>query len=89
MPLDPVTLAARISEETGILLLRRTALTTTGTRRLALFRLAMEQSQTFAIRTTLLWRRLRIDFLLGRFAMPLLEHMAAATADGQSTFRRS
>lgn len=41
---------------------------------------------TFGIRTTLGWRRLRVDFEPGKFAGSLLADMGNADADGRSAF---
>ena len=85
MLLDPVTLAARISLETGLALFAEDG-ETEGYHWIVLRPSGHEADHTFAIRISMLWRRLKLEFLPGKFARPLLQSMAAADPGGRSVF---
>ncbi len=86
MLLDPVLLATRISAETGFALTGEGGVDADGHQWLGLVPLGHEQAHTFSIHVAILWRRLRIEFVPGRFARPLLDHMSHAAPDGRSAF---
>ena len=75
-----------ISEETGLAFESRTGTDVDGQRWFSLRPSDMPEDQTFAICTTLGWRRLQIEFVPGKFAAELLADMSNADATGRAAF---
>ena len=86
MPLDPQLLGRVISGETGLEFEADTGVDAEGQRWYLLRPRGLPEDHTFGIRTTLGWRRLRIEFEPGKFAGSLLDDMGRADADGRSAF---
>lgn len=86
MPLDPVSFAAFLTEETGLPFVGRSGLDAEKNRWILVEPEGHAGSHGFSIRTTLKWRRLDIAFEPGRFAGELLEGMSEADADGRGLF---
>lgn len=84
---DPVTLAGMISSETGLEFSSEAGADENGHQWIVLRPSGYDPAQTFGIKVSVLWRRLKIEFLPGKFARPLLARMSAADADGRSAFR--
>lgn len=87
MSLDPQALAARISAEAGLEFAGGEGRDGEGRRWLELHPSGHHRGQTFAIRTTVGWRRLDVQFLPGHFAGDLLASMGAADPTGRASFR--
>lgn len=85
-PLEPEHLARVISSETGLEFEASTGVDDEGQQWYLLRPRGLLSDHTFSIRTTLGWRRLRIDFEPGTFAGPLLVDMSNADTDGRSAF---
>ncbi|TPI25113.1 HNH endonuclease [Mesorhizobium sp. B3-1-6] len=86
MLLDPVTLAGRISGEAGLQLSSEGGADEDRHQWIALRPAEHDPAHTFEIRISILWRRLKIEFLPGKFARPLLAEMAKADEDGRAAF---
>ena len=86
MSLEPPHLEKVISEETGLAFEAGTGIDAEGQRWYLLCPRGVPADHTFGIRTTLRWRRLRIDFEPGKFASELLVDMGNADADGRAAF---
>lgn len=84
--LDPRHLETVISEETGLAFEAGTGVDSEGQRWYLLRPRGLVSDHTFGIRTTLGWRRLRIEFEPGKFAGSLLTDMSSADADGRAAF---
>ena len=87
MWLEPQHLEKIITGETGLDLEAGTGTDTEGQRWYLLRPRGLPNDYTFAIRTTLGWRRLRIDFEPGKFAGELLTDMGHADETGRAAFR--
>ena len=85
--LKPQDLGKVVSEETGLEFEAGAGVDAEGQRWYLLGAGDPPRDHTFGIRTTIEWRRLRIDFEPGKFAGPLLADMGKAEADGRSAFR--
>ena len=85
--LEPQHLEKVISGETGLEFEAETGVDSEGQRWYLLRPRGLTADHTFGIRTTLGWRRLRIDFEPGKFAGALLAEMGNADADGRSGFQ--
>lgn len=86
MPPDPGSIAARVSGETGLAFEGSEGRNGDGHRWMELRPAGHAPAGTFALRTTLAWRRLETEFLPGAFAGDLLETMGAAGPHGRSVF---
>ena len=86
--LEPQHLEKVISEETGFEFEAGTGVDSEGQRWYLLRPRGLTADHTFGIRTTLGWRRLRIDFEPGKFAGSLLADMGNVDADGRSCVHR-
>ena len=75
-----------ISEETGFDLEAGTGIDADGQRWYLLRPRGLLPDHTFGIRTTLGWRRLRVDFEPGKFAGSLLADMGRVDGDGRAAF---
>jgi len=84
--LEPEYLAQTITGQTGLEFEAETGVDADGQRWYVLRPRGLLPDHTFGIRTTLQWRRLRIDFEPGKFAGSLLEDMGNAEAEGRSAF---
>lgn len=84
--LEPQHLEKVISDETGLEFEAGTGVDAEGQRWYLLRPRGLPSDHTFGIRTTLGWRRLRIDFEPGKFAGPLLADMGNVDIDGRSAF---
>ena len=85
-PLDPQHLAKVISGETGLEFEAGTGLDSEGQRWYLLRPRGLPADHTFGMRTTLGWRRIRIDFEPGKFAGSLLADMGNVDVEGRSAF---
>jgi 5-methylcytosine-specific restriction protein A len=86
MLLDPVSLAAFLTEETGLPFVGKSGLDAEKHRWILVEPEGHDGPHGFAIRATLRWRRLEITFEPGMFAGELLEGMAEVDADGRVLF---
>ena len=86
MSLNPQALARRISAEAGLEFSGGEGRDGEGRRWLELHPTGHHRGQTFAIRATIGWRRLDVQFLPGNFAGDLLAAMGAADATGRASF---
>ncbi len=86
-PLDPQHLGKVISEEAGLEFEALAGIDGEGQRWYLLRPQGLPEDHTFGIRTTLGWRRLRIQFEPGKFAAALLADMGDADADSRSAFQ--
>ena len=84
--LEPQDLEKVISGETGLEFEAGTGVDSGGQRWYLLRPRGLTADHTFGIRTTLGWRRIRVDFEPGKFAGPLLADMGNVDADGRSAF---
>jgi len=84
--LEPEYLAQTITGQTGLEFEAETGVNADGEQWYVLRPRGLLSDYTFGIRTTLQWRRLRIDFEPGKFAASLLEDMGNAEAEGRSAF---
>ena len=84
--LEPQQLGKVITEETGLEFEVSTGVDSEGQRWYLLRPHGLLADHTFGIRTTLGWRRIRIDFEPGKFAGSLLSDMGKVDADGRSVF---
>ena len=87
MWLEPQHLGKVITAETGLAFEGHTGLDAEGQRWYLLRPRGLPVDYTFAIRTTLGWRRLRIAFEPGKFAGELLSDMGHADETGRAAFR--
>lgn len=87
MCLRPEKLGSLISGETGLVFEAQTGIDSEGQRWYLLHPHGLPLDQTFAIRTTLGWRRLRINFEPGKFAGELLADMGRTDQIGRAGFR--
>ena len=76
-----------ISRETGLAFEADAGVDTEGQQWYLLRPPGLLSNHTFGIRTTLEWRRLRIDFVPGKFAGALLADMGNADIDGRAAFQ--
>lgn len=83
---DPHTLAGRVSAEAGLDFEGGEGRDGEGRRWLELNPAGHPKANTFAIRATVGWRRLDVQFLPGTFAGRLVEAMGAADETGRATF---
>ena len=86
-PLEPQHLETVISAETGLEFEAGTGVDPEGQRWYLLRPRGLPADHTFGMRTTLAWRRIRIDFEPGKFAGSLLADMGNVDAEGRSAFR--
>ena len=84
--LEPEHLAKVITGQTGLEFEAETGMDADGQHWYVLRPRGLLPDHTFGIRTTLQWRRLRIEFEPGKFAGSLLEEMGNAEAEGRSAF---
>ena len=84
--LEPELLEKVILGKTGLEFEAETGVDSEGQRWYLLRPRGLTADHTFGIRTTLGWRRLRMDFEPGKFAGSLLVDMSKADADGRSAF---
>lgn len=87
MDLEPRHLGKVITEETGLVFEADIGTDAEGQRWYLLYPRGLPVDHTFAIRTTLGWRRLRIDFEPGVFAAELLADMGNTDTAGRTAFR--
>ena len=85
--LEPKRLERVISRETGLQFEATIGVDADGQNWCLLRPRALPVDHTFGIRTTLGWRRLRVELELGKFASSLLADMGHVNADGRSVFR--
>jgi 5-methylcytosine-specific restriction protein A len=84
---DPLSLAERISTETGLEFSGREGRDNDGRRWLELQPTGYNPGQTFTLRTLIGWRRLGVHFRLGNFAGDLMSAMGSADETGRRIFR--
>lgn len=87
MPLNPHTLAQRVSSETGFAFEGTEGREGDGSRWLELRPAGYPAHQTFVLRAAIGWRRIDIEFRPGNFAGDLMEAMGRTDETGQRTFR--
>ncbi len=85
--LEPNYLARVITDQTGLGFEAKSDVDADGQLRYLLRPRDLPAEHTFCIQTTLGWRRLRVDFEPGKFAVSLLADMGHADADARSVFR--
>ena len=86
-PLEPQHLENVISGETGLEFEAGAGVDSEGRRWYLLRPRGLPADHTFGMRTTLEWRRIRIDFEPGKFAGSLLADMGNVDIEGRSAFR--
>lgn len=86
MPPDAESLAQFISEETGLHFEGRSGRDEDNQPWIELTPAGHRAAQTFTIQTTIGWRSLEVDFLLGGFAKELLAGMSRPDEAGQTLF---
>ena len=84
--LEPEGLAKVITRQTGLEFEAETGMDTEGQHWYVLRPRGLPPDHAFGVRTTLQWRRLRIDFEPGKFAGSLLKDMGNAKAECRSVF---
>ena len=84
--LEPQHLEKMISGETGLEFEAGTGVDSEGRRWYLLRPRGLPADHTFGMRTTLGWRRLRIEFEPGKFAGSLLAEMGKVDVEGRSAF---
>jgi len=84
MSINPETLATIISNETGLGFMGSAGTSDEGQRWITLAPADHHPVHTFIIRIQIEWRRLSIDFEVGKFAGPLLSAMSAANGDART-----
>lgn len=87
MPPDPQAIARQVSDETGLPFAGSQGRSPDGQHWIELIPVGHRPADTFAIRTTIGWRSLDVQFQLGRFAAELLRQMSAADETGRALFR--
>lgn len=87
MQLEPQQLGTLISRETGLALEARTGVDREGQLWYLLRPAGLSTDHSFAMRTTLAWRRLHMAFEPDKFAGELLRNMGAADNTGRAAFQ--
>ncbi len=86
MPLDLAAVAARITGETGLKFTALEGRDAGGNRWIELQPEGYSPAESFALRTTIGWRSLRVEFRPGSFAHPLLGTMSGSDEPGRALF---